>query len=135
MARLLLLFATIVAAGRSELAAQSDWVPLRWESASGPRDVEYSRSSIKVDGDSVLISIRRDRATALRQDTTIAPESNPWTTMDMLIDCGHNAWRPKRFASTDSTGALATVGNFGRWVPIEAKTLSAVIKLQFCPMS
>jgi hypothetical protein len=135
MARLLLLVATLVSAATSELTAQSDWVSLRWESANGPRDIEYSRSSVKIVGDSVLISIRRDRATALRQDTTIAPESNPWTTMDMLIDCGHNVWRPKWFASVDSTGAPATEGNFSRWVPIEAKTLSAVIKLRFCPMS
>ena len=135
MAHLSCFIAIVAVSGPPVLQAQDGWVALHWEGANGPRDVEYSRSSIKLVGDTLSVSLRRNRATALRQDLTIAPESNPWTTMDVMINCARNTWRLKRFASTDSTGALATVGNFGKWVGIDENTLVAVLKLRFCPIA
>ena len=130
--RLLCLVLSLHAPG---VAAQSDWLALQWPSATGPRDVEILRSSVRIDGPMVALHLRRDRARALAQDSTIAPETNPWTSMTMRIDCVGRRWRQVSYEATNSDGKVVGAGSTGEdaWLMIAPQSLAEALRKRFCP--
>lgn len=111
-----------------------DWVPLRWQAANGPRDVEFLQSSVKVVSGVLSVSVRRDRAVVLKQDPTIAPETDPWTAMNLQVNCEHAQWRFIFASAVDASGKLTGSVTGGKeWLPIEPATLAAAVRARLCP--
>ncbi len=111
----------------------ADWLPLRWQASNGPRDVEYSQPSVKVVAGVLSVSVRRDRVVLLRQDPTIAPETHPWTSMDLQVDCPRLKWRVVNATAHDASGKLAGYQSGGGWMTVEKGTLEAAVRARLCP--
>jgi hypothetical protein len=112
----------------------NEWVPLRWQAATGPRDVEYLQPSVKVVAGIVSVSVRRDRAVTLKQDPTIAPESNPWTAMDLQVNCPQAKWRVMSAQAVDAGGQVVMSQSGDReWRVVEPGTLAAAVRTRLCP--
>ena len=131
MMRQLLLALTLLVTGQA--SAQADWRPFRWQGHNGPRDIEFDRVSIARKDSIVSVKIRRDRATTLRQDPTIAPETHPWTGMLLELDCVHRRWRPTRTVAVNSSGRETGMGTSSRWIAIEPLTLAEAMRERLCP--
>lgn len=113
---------------------EPDWLPLRWQAANGPRDVTYLQPSAKVAGGVLSVTVRRDRALLLKQDPTIAPETNPWTGMELQVQCTENRWRVVHATSTDATGKfVGSVDDGKEWLPIEPASLANAVRTRLCP--
>jgi hypothetical protein len=115
--------------------AQADWIALRWQAANGPRDVEFLRSSIRTDGGIVSVSLRRNRQVVFAQDPSIAPETNPWTSMEVKLDCVQRRWRQAWYVATDASGEVAGEGGSSEasWLPIQPQTLPEALRTRLCP--
>lgn len=111
-----------------------DWISLRWQAANGPRDIEYLTTSVKLDAGILSVSVRRDRAIALRQDPTIAPETNPWTSMDLQVHCADATWRVVTTTAVNAEGKFAR-GHAGgaTWISIESASMASAIRERLCP--
>jgi hypothetical protein len=112
-----------------------EWVPFQWHAVQGPRDLEFSRASVAHDRGMVSITVRRERATALAQDSTIAPESNPWTMASVRIDCVGRKWQQLSYTAADAAGKVVGQGNSSDaiWLPIHQRTLAEALQQRFCP--
>jgi hypothetical protein len=122
----------LLAAATGSLTAQ-DWRPFRWLAANGPRDLEFLPDSVRSDSGVVTVLVRRERATTLAQDPTIAPETNPWTRARVMIDCREGRWMMAEQVKVDGSGRWAGAGSSRIWIPLEANTLAAALKERFCP--
>lgn len=110
-----------------------DWIPLRWQASNGPRDVEFSQPSVKVVAGILSVLVRRDRTVLLKQDPTIAPETNPWTSMDLQVDCAQVKWRVVMAKAVDESGRLVGSQSGGGWMPVQTGTLAAAVRARLCP--
>ena len=114
--------------------AQTDWAPFRWQAPDGgQRDLEFLRGGVIRERGEVTVPLRRDRATTLRQDPTIAPETNPWTEALIRLDCPGRRWMLAEHRSTDPEGKPSTVGNSSQWIPVQRGTLADALRDRFCP--
>lgn len=111
----------------------TDWVALRWQAANGPRDIEFHQPSVKMAARILSVSVRRERATVLKQDPTIAPETNPWTAMDLQVNCTEGTWRMTLAQAVDANGKLAGVRADERWQPIQPASVAAAVRMRLCP--
>lgn len=112
----------------------AEWVPLRWQAANGPRDVEFLQPSVKMAAGILSVSVRRDRAVVIKQDPTIAPETNPWTAMDLQVNCAQVKWRVIATQAVDASGQLAgSQSGASEWLPIEPSTMAAAVRARLCP--
>jgi hypothetical protein len=86
-------------------------------------------------GGIVSVSLRRDRQTLIAQDPSIAPEPNPWTSMDVKLDCVQRRWRQVRYVATNASGEVAVRGRGGEesWLPIQLQTLPEALRARLCP--
>jgi hypothetical protein len=111
-----------------------DWVPLRWKAFNGPRDIEFSQPSVRLVAGVLSVSVRRDRAVLLKQDPTIAPETNPWTTMDLQINCVEATWRVVLAKATDASGKfVGSQASGSRWMAVDAGTMASALRTHLCP--
>jgi hypothetical protein len=113
--------------------ANADWLPLRWQARNGPRDVEYSQPSVKVVAGVLSVSVRRDRAVLLKQDPTIAPETHPWTSMELQVDCPRLKWRVVNATALDASGKMAGYQSGGGWMAVQAGTMAEAVRARLCP--
>lgn len=131
MRRLLIMLTGLAAA---PLQAQDDWVRFRWTAHDGtPRDLEFLRSAIVSEQGMVRIELRRERATVLAQDPTIAPETTPWTWAEVRLDCPERRWQMSRSGARDSEGRITLSGASRAWLTIQRATLAEALRERFCP--
>lgn len=111
-----------------------DWLPLRWQAPNGPRDVDYMVSSLKVSEGVLSVAVRRSRELALKQDPTIAPETNPWTWQELQVDCSRPRWRVKASVSLGKDGREKSgYGGDPTWIPLESPSLADALRKRLCP--
>ena len=113
--------------------APAEWVPFRWQAPNGPRDIEYLQSSVKVESGVMSVSVRRERALALKQDPSIAPETNPWTAMDLQVRCEQAQWRLVTATAVNDSGRVVSTQSSASWLPIEPATLAGALRTRLCP--
>ena len=111
-----------------------DWLPLRWQATNGPRDVDFMVSSVKVTEGILSVAVRRSREVALKQDPTIAPETNPWTWQELQVDCTQPRWRVQTSVSLGKDGRMKNgYGGDGTWLPLESPSLAEALRKRLCP--
>lgn len=111
-----------------------DWLPLRWQASNGPRDVDYMVSSVKLSEGILSVAVRRSRELALKQDPTIAPETNPWTWQELRVDCTQPRWRVETSVSLGKDGRVkGGYGGDGTWLPLESPSLADALRKRLCP--
>ena len=111
-----------------------DWLPLRWQATNGPRDVDFMVSSVKVTEGILSVAVRRSREVALKQDPSIAPETNPWTWQELKIDCTQPRWVVQTSVSLGKDGrVMSSYGGNGAWIPMESPSLAEALRKRLCP--
>lgn len=120
--------------GQWRLGAQASWVPVDWIDAAGRRHViEYDRNALRGVATVLVVSVRRDREAAMRQEQTILPGDHPWTRQEMELDCAAENWRVARWEARDETGRLLASGGGEGWQPIRAQGYPRALAWRLCP--
>lgn len=115
-------------------AAQQGWVLLQWTDDEGDwQTLEYDHGSIRRLASTLMIELRRDRLTAIRQDSVIAEGEHPWTRQAVELDCFDEIWRVTRWEARDETGVLLSSGGGEGWRPIRAGGYPRALERRLCP--
>lgn len=124
--------ATLGAAER--VAGQSSWVLLQWTGPDGEwRSIEYDRGGMRGLAGTWTITLRRDRLTAMRQDSVIIAGEHPWTRQEIELDCTDEIRRVVRWEARDETGTLLASGGSAGWLPIRATGSPRALERRLCP--
>lgn len=124
--------ATLGPAG--SLAGQSGWVLLQWTGPDGEwQAIEYDRGAMRGVAGTWTLALRRDRLTAMRQDSVIVAGEHPWTRQEIELDCTDEIWRVVRWEARDETGTLLASGGSAGWLPIGASGYPRALERRLCP--
>lgn len=114
--------------------AQHGWALLQWTDDEGDwQTLEYDRASIRRLASTLTVELRRDRLTAIRQDSVIVEGEHPWTRQAVELDCLDEIWRVVRWEARDETGVLLSAGGGEGWRPIRSGGYPRALERQFCP--
>ena len=126
--------AIVAGHGASPLVAQSSWIPIQW---TGPDKtwftIEYDRNAVRRLAVTLTIPLRRDRLSAMRQDSVIADGAHPWTRQEIELDCTGENWRVVRWEARDETGTLLASGGGATWSLIRAEGYPRALERRLCP--
>lgn len=116
------------------VVGQSSWVLLQWTGPDGEwRTIEYDRGAMRRVAGTWTVTLRRDRLTAMRQDSVIIAGEHPWTRQEIELDCTDEIWRVVRWEARDETGTLLAAGGGAGWLPIRSGGYPRALERRLCP--